>query len=217
MGSAQSGDVLHGSDSSLASATEEEKVLKTVKEWKAELKPMRFAVMCGRKFEAPSTTMLGMMQPSAGHDGLFSCGACQAYLFDYADMVDSRLGWPTFSQSISGAVRKEVNGDGFTSGFLYFCTTCNCFLGKSYYDGSQASSMIISGHAIDYIALTSTNKQQKLAAKGIQTSKSPPLSPRASGRLASPRASGRLASPRTSGRNAMSPRKNKPGTAHSLA
>jgi len=107
-------------------------IKKTDSEWRAELGAEKFAVLREAGTERPGTGEL----LDEGRAGVYTCGACNAELFQSGTKFDSGCGWPSFYESVRpeavelledrslGSVRTEVR-----------CANCGSHLGHVFPDG----------------------------------------------------------------------------------
>jgi peptide-methionine (R)-S-oxide reductase len=105
---------------------------KSDSEWRSELSPEQYAVLREAGTERPGT---GELLDEA-RAGLYTCGACNAELFQSGTKFDSGCGWPSFYESVRpeavelledrslGNVRTEVR-----------CANCGSHLGHVFPDG----------------------------------------------------------------------------------
>ncbi|MDJ0350677.1 peptide-methionine (R)-S-oxide reductase MsrB [Cryobacterium sp. PH29-G1] len=105
---------------------------KSSSEWRSELGPEKFAVLREAGTERPGTGEL----LDEGRAGVYTCGACNAELFQSGTKFDSGCGWPSFYESVRpeavelledrslGSVRTEVR-----------CANCGSHLGHVFPDG----------------------------------------------------------------------------------
>ncbi|GEP27518.1 MULTISPECIES: peptide-methionine (R)-S-oxide reductase MsrB [Cryobacterium] len=107
-------------------------IKKSDSEWRSELGAEKFAVLREAGTERPGTGEL----LDEGRAGLYTCGACNAELFQSGTKFDSGCGWPSFYESVRpeavelledrslGSVRTEVR-----------CANCGSHLGHVFPDG----------------------------------------------------------------------------------
>jgi peptide-methionine (R)-S-oxide reductase len=109
-----------------------ERATKSDEEWREVLTPEQFAVLREASTERPWTGEL----LDESRAGLYTCGACNAELFQSGTKFDSGCGWPSFYESVRpdavtlvedrslGMVRTEVR-----------CANCGSHLGHVFDDG----------------------------------------------------------------------------------
>jgi peptide-methionine (R)-S-oxide reductase len=113
-----------------------EKVLKTEQEWREQLAPDQYAVLRQAATEPPFAGKF----VNTKDDGVYTCAACGAELFDSGTKFESGSGWPSFTDPANtenvevrtdtshGMVRTEV-----------VCARCGGHLGHVFDDGPGPS------------------------------------------------------------------------------
>ncbi len=103
----------------------------TEEELKAKLTPEQYHVLRERGTEAPGTGKYLHEEK----DGTYSCVVCSNPLFSSTAKFDSGTGWPSFADTIPGAV-KEIRDDSHgLSRVEVVCAKCGSHLGHVFPDG----------------------------------------------------------------------------------
>ena len=107
-------------------------------EWQAELSPEQYAVCRCSATEAPFTGAFWDHHA----DGVYSCVACCAALFDSAAKYDSGSGWPSYVQPVARealALKDDVSyGMRRTEAC---CSACDSHLGHVFPDGPKPTGL----------------------------------------------------------------------------
>ena len=107
-------------------------ITKTDEQWRAELDADRFAVLRQAATEAPFSGEL----LEEGRAGLYTCGACNAELFESGTKFDSGCGWPSFYESVRPDAVELIEDD--SHGMMRTevrCAACGSHLGHVFPDG----------------------------------------------------------------------------------
>lgn len=106
-------------------------------DWKKELTPEQYRVLRQKGTEAPYSGAL--LDNKA--DGVYTCGACGAKLFDSSAKYDSTmpglLGWPSFDDVVEGAIELVPDNSLSIARTEVICTTCGGHLGHLFDDSSS--------------------------------------------------------------------------------
>jgi peptide-methionine (R)-S-oxide reductase len=107
-------------------------VIKSDKEWKAQLTPEQFNV--ARK-KGTEYAFSGKYH-STKEPGIYRCVCCGTDLFDAITKFDSGTGWPSFYAPVSGLnVRLVPDNSGGMSRTEVLCARCGAHLGHVFDDG----------------------------------------------------------------------------------
>ena len=128
----------------------DEKVCKTDAEWRSELSPEQYAICRCSATEAPFTGKFWDHHA----EGMYTCAACSAQLFDSASKFDSGSGWPSYFQPLTDAA--IATHEDSTHGMRRVevrCARCDSHLGHVFPDGPKPTGQryCINSAALDFI------------------------------------------------------------------
>ena len=101
------------------------------KEWERMLTPEQYRVMRGKGTEAPFTGEY--LHEKA--DGTYACKACGNPLFSSDAKFDSGTGWPSFEDTLPGAVEHHRDTSHGMERTEITCARCGSHLGHVFDDG----------------------------------------------------------------------------------
>ena len=104
---------------------------KNEQEFKEKLTPEQYSVLREKGTEAPFSGKL--IHPDK--DGLYTCAACGNPLFKSDAKFDSGTGWPSFDESIPGAVKNIDDSSHGMNRTETVCAVCESHLGHVFDDG----------------------------------------------------------------------------------
>ncbi|WP_267383203.1 peptide-methionine (R)-S-oxide reductase MsrB [Cyanobacterium sp. uoEpiScrs1] len=107
------------------------KIVKTEREWQRILKPEQFDVLRKHKTEIAGTSPLNKQYGV----GIYVCGGCGNPLFTSDTKYDSGTGWPSFFDSITGAISTFADRSLFMTRTEVHCRHCGGHLGHVFNDG----------------------------------------------------------------------------------
>jgi len=126
----------------------------TKTQWKARLTPAQYAVLREHATERPFTNSL-MGETSAllkeSRVGTYHCAGCDLAVYPSNTKFDSGTGWPSFWDSIPGAIGKKKDNTLFTTRTEVHCRRCGGHLGHIFNDGPKPTGL---RHCLDGLALT---------------------------------------------------------------
>ncbi len=106
-------------------------------DWKARLTPAAFAVLRKDKTERPFTSPLN----DENRSGIFHCAGCDLALFESAAKYDSGTGWPSFYDTIKGAVGTKPDNKLWVQRTEYHCARCGGHQGHVFEDGPAPTGL----------------------------------------------------------------------------
>ena len=104
---------------------------KSDQDWKSQLSPEEYRVLREKGTEMPFSGKYNMHK----EEGVYKCNACKTTLFESTSKFDSGCGWPSFDESVEGAI--EYHKD-TTHGMIrteITCANCGSHLGHVFDDG----------------------------------------------------------------------------------
>jgi peptide-methionine (R)-S-oxide reductase len=115
-----------------------DKIMKTEKEWRAQLTPEQYRVTREKGTERAFT---GKYHDS--HEpGVYRCVCCGNPLFDSNDKFDSGTGWPSFSApAVPDSVATEEDSSLFMRRTEVMCSKCDAHLGHVFDDGPKPTGL----------------------------------------------------------------------------
>ena len=87
-------------------------------------------------------------------DGMYTCRQCNAKLFDASSKFDSGTGWPSFDDTVEGAVREISDADGRRIEIV--CAKCDGHLGHVF-KGERMTDKSVR-HCVNSISLDFISK-----------------------------------------------------------
>ena len=106
---------------------------KSKAEWASLLPPPAYRVLFEEGTERAGTSPLNQEK----RDGTFVCAACNLPLFDSSKKYESGTGWPSFWQSLPGAVASKTDFKLIYPRSEYHCARCGGHQGHIFDDGPQ--------------------------------------------------------------------------------
>lgn len=106
-------------------------------QWRALLSPASYQVLREQATEPRFSSAL----LSEHRQGLFVCAGCGKALFQSRTKFDSHTGWPSFWQSLPGAVTKRADTTLGMSRTEVLCANCGGHLGHVFNDGPKPTGL----------------------------------------------------------------------------
>ena len=106
-------------------------IRKSKSEWASLLPPPAYRVLFEEDTERPGSSPLNREKRA----GIFVCAACNLPLFDSTKKYESGTGWPSFWQSLPGAVSGKTDFKLIYPRMEYHCTRCGGHQGHVFDDG----------------------------------------------------------------------------------
>ncbi|XHU95752.1 MAG: peptide-methionine (R)-S-oxide reductase MsrB [cyanobacterium endosymbiont of Rhopalodia gibba] len=115
----------------MTTSKENFKIVKSAQEWQEILSPEQFDVLRKHGTEIAGTSPLNQQYGA----GIYVCGGCGHPLFTSETKYNSGTGWPSFYDSIQGAIATLVDQSLFMTRTEVHCSRCGGHLGHVFSDG----------------------------------------------------------------------------------
>ncbi len=125
-------------------------VHKSEEEWRKSLTAEQYRVLRRHGTERAGASELNTEQRA----GLFHCAGCGQPLFESQAKFDSRTGWPSFYQPLSGALGTREDRSLLMRRTEVHCARCGGHLGHVFADGPEPTGLryCINGAALRFEA-----------------------------------------------------------------
>jgi peptide-methionine (R)-S-oxide reductase len=131
----------------MPASAESFEVVKTDAEWRAILNDAQYAVLRQEDTERPGTSpLLGEHRK-----GVFHCAGCDLPVYSSETKYESGTGWPSFWDSLPGAVGTKEDSSLFMTRIEVHCRRCGGHFGHIFDDGPPPTGK---RHCLNGLALT---------------------------------------------------------------
>jgi peptide-methionine (R)-S-oxide reductase len=141
----------------LAKENRVEPLVKPKSEWKTLLPDVSYKVLFEEDTERPGTSPLNKEKRA----GTYVCAACYQPLFSNDTKFDSGTGWPSFFDTLPGAVGTKKDRKLFLPRTEYHCIRCGGHQGHVFDDGPKPTGLRYCNNGV---ALRFVPKEEKLPA-----------------------------------------------------
>ena len=134
----------------MTTSNSEFEITKTEEEWRNVLTPEQFYVLRKHGTERAHTSPLDKQYAK----GTYLCAACELPLFSSETKFNSGTGWPSFFDSIEGAIDTSVDRSFFMTRVEVHCRRCGGHLGHVFDDGPAPTGKryCMNGVSLKFIA-----------------------------------------------------------------
>jgi peptide-methionine (R)-S-oxide reductase len=122
-------------------------ITRTDAEWRAVLSEAQYRVLRQEDTERPFTSALNHEK----RKGIFHCAGCGLPVYSSEAKYDSGTGWPSFWQSLPGAIGTRADNSLFMTRTECHCRRCGGHFGHIFDDGPPPTG---ERHCINGLALT---------------------------------------------------------------
>ena len=132
-----------------AAPSEHYDVQKPEDEWRRELSPEQFRVLRGHGTERPGSSPLNAEK----RKGVFHCAGCDLPAYASEAKYESGTGWPSFYESLPGAVGTKEDNTLFTTRTEVHCRRCGGHTGHVFDDGPPPTGLryCMNGAALTFV------------------------------------------------------------------